>query len=478
MKNLLLSGALSLAALAFVSCDSDDDANEVLPGNGGSTNFTVTIENVSAPAPLFRSGVANTPVGATSPGPLFPGDAYEFEVIAGSNVTPGDGGTRLSFVSMMVQSNDLFFAPDESGIALFENGMPIGLNGPVNVTNQVAVWDAGTEVNEATGGPNQKPQQSATAEDQGVDENGNVTLVTGTDSFGNVIPAITDMINVTVDYTGPSTFLVRVENVSNGTTIATPALGAGTTAAVPVSPIVWAVHTSDAPFFTEGQPAAGAGSVGSMTGVEDIAEDGFGDALIADSAAASGFVVPMSPGVWAVHDDSVRPLFDSGVTDRGLGLEGIAEDGSAGDLGAALTTTAGVSQSAVFNTPVGAGAPGPIGPGGSYSFSFDASAGDYLSFTTMMVQSNDWFYSFSQDGIPLFNNGTAVQGDVTDQVRLYDAGTEIDELPGAGRFQVIRQSGPNTGAADGNTLVRRVTGTEFDNIPANDEVILVTITAN
>ena len=59
---------------------------------------------------------------------------------------------------MFVQSNDLFFAPGDGGIALFDaGGRPV--HG--NVTNQIALHDAGTEVNQAPGvGPDQAPRQA------------------------------------------------------------------------------------------------------------------------------------------------------------------------------------------------------------------------------------------------------------------------------------------------------------------------------
>lgn len=96
--------------------------------------------------------VFNEPVCGDGPGPLEPDHAYEFEVTA-SPVTP-----YLSFATKLVQSNDLFLAPDEKGIALFdENGEPIGRT---NITTRLRLWDAGTEANEAPGqGPNQAPRQ-------------------------------------------------------------------------------------------------------------------------------------------------------------------------------------------------------------------------------------------------------------------------------------------------------------------------------
>ena len=86
--------------------DSEEIVEEEMELN--SADFTVTIENVVTPKPIFESGVFAVPMGKSEPAPLFPGDAYEFEINAGPHVLPGDGGTRLSFVTMFVQSNDLF----------------------------------------------------------------------------------------------------------------------------------------------------------------------------------------------------------------------------------------------------------------------------------------------------------------------------------------------------------------------------------
>ena len=64
----------------------------------------------------LHAGVFKTPVGASSPGPLWAGGSYEFEVEA----TPDS--PYLSFAFMFVQSNDLFLATDGRGIALFRRG--------------------------------------------------------------------------------------------------------------------------------------------------------------------------------------------------------------------------------------------------------------------------------------------------------------------------------------------------------------------
>jgi hypothetical protein len=104
--------------------------------------------------------VFNTPVGQKSLGPIGPGAAYECSVEAAP-------GSKLTITSMFGQSNDLFYAPNESGIALFNNSKP--LSG--DITAKIILWDAGTEVNEQPGiGPNQAPRQKAP--NTGKDENG------------------------------------------------------------------------------------------------------------------------------------------------------------------------------------------------------------------------------------------------------------------------------------------------------------------
>jgi hypothetical protein len=107
---------------------------------------------------LGRSAADARPIGATSDGPLTPGQAYEFEISA----RPGQ---VLSLAWMFGQSNDLFYGNDRP-IALFTpGGEPVGSD----MTPQVSLWDAGTEVNEEPGlGPNQGPRQKA--EDAGTAE--------------------------------------------------------------------------------------------------------------------------------------------------------------------------------------------------------------------------------------------------------------------------------------------------------------------
>jgi hypothetical protein len=138
---------------------------------------------VAARTDVMDNGVFNTPEGASSPGPAFPGDAYVFTVEA----VPGD---RLSFATMLVQTNDLFFAPAEGGVALFTlGGVPV----TGEITGMTLLWDAGTEANEFPGvGLNQAPRQSGP--DTGTDESEAVLQV----NDGYVYPDVDEVLRVTI----------------------------------------------------------------------------------------------------------------------------------------------------------------------------------------------------------------------------------------------------------------------------------------
>jgi hypothetical protein len=177
---------------------------------------------------------------------------------------------------------------------------------------------------------------------------------------------------------------------------------------------------------------------------------------ITNTSDAADLATPIAPGAYIVHT-SMETLFAEGVLDRGEGLEALAEDGDPTLLAATLGALETVSAADVFTTPAGAETAGPAGPGSSYSFTFEAVPGDYLSFATMFVQSNDWFFAPSSSGIALFDGATPIVGDITNQVTLWDAGTEVDETPGEGQNQAPRQSDPNTGD-DQNAAIAAVTG--------------------
>jgi len=435
IKALLFVAA---ATATMASCKKDDTTETP---SAETQKFKVTIENVQTPYMYQSSGIFNTPVGASMPGGAGPGNVYEFTVNA-------DQDSRLSFATMFVGSNDLFFAPDEGGLALYNNGVMV----TGDVTSQIKLWDAGTEVNEMPGsGANQPMNQSGP--NTGPAENGTVRdIVNVMDGF--TYPSVASTIRVTLTAgANANEVVVRIENLSGSTT--------------PIAPGVWAVHKSGYPIFRENMADAG-------NGLEALAEDGSPVALGAYLEMNSGINTPFAPGVWAVHASNVKPVFMSG-DNSSAGLEALAEDGDASVLGAALETTSGVTSSGVFNTPMGASSPGPIFPGDKYEFTFTATKGEYLSIATMYVQSNDLFYGFGQDGYELWNGNSPQSGDITSVIQLWDAGTEVNELPGFGMNQPPRQSGPNTGADENGTVIPVNDGYTYI---MNDKSIKVTLSLN
>jgi len=185
----------------------------------------------------------------------------------------------------------------------------------------------------------------------------------------------------------------------------------------------------------------------------------------------------VSPGVFVVSSKKIS-LFTEGKP-ASRGLEAQAEDGNPALLQQSLQAeSAHISKgmglmSAIFNMPVGAEKPGPLIPGGSFEFTFTATAGMKLQLAMMFGQSNDLFYA-TRTGITLFDaKGQPASGDITSRFILWDAGTEINQEPGRGPDQAPRQKAPNTGM-DEHGVVRPVhDGFKY---PATEDVLRITLT--
>jgi len=186
------------------------------------------------------------------------------------------------------------------------------------------------------------------------------------------------------------------------------------------------------------------------------------------------FPFALSPGMFTLSDKT-SALFAEGKPARQNGLEMQAEDGDPSGLVSSLVNMHHSSGwHGVFNTPVGAMAAGPIRPGDSFEFTVTAMPGMKLFMTQMFGQSNDWFYAPSVNGIALFDSkGNPVSGDITNQLYLWDAGTEKDEEIGIGPNQGPRQKGTNTGEAE-NGVVHRVADARWAG--RNTEFFRITIT--
>lgn len=407
-------------------------------------SFRLRIENI-APWTVIKSGVQTTRTSGTD-GPLGPGDAYEITFTAGA-------GQSVSFASMLGESNDWFFGPGPAGIALYDG---TGSPRSGDVTSEIAVWDAGTEIDEepfvggSTGPQQLSPDQGAADPNPVVRALGQTVTLSGGGTFA--MPAVEDMITVTLTAQSEQRFVLRIENVSTDETLVTSA----GPRAVHMSPPLWAVHIAPAPLFDEGAADRG-------EGLEQIAEAGRTGTLATTMHSLTGFHTPLSPGVYAISAEG-EPLFSVGVAERGLGLERIAEDGNPMPLAQAVSAEppAGTMMTGAFTVPAGIDVPGPALPGRAFEIDFDAMPGDHLSFATMFGMSNDWFFASRPEGIPLFDaNGVAMSGDVTELVELYDAGTEIDQEIAIGPATGPQQGVPDTGAVDPIAQVRLVSPSDY-----------------
>jgi len=392
MKTTLILSAI-VFTFVFTGCNKEEDPMLV------SSMFKVSIENVMDEKDFLSSGVFNTPVGASEPGGAGPGNMYQFSFEAGP-------GTKLSFATMFVTSNDLYYAPSGEGIELF-SGSGVGM-----------------------------------AEDRVVKD---ISMI----DDGFTYPAVSENIMVSIENDGATGFTVTIKNMENSTT--------------PIAPGVWVVHTMDNPLFEVGMADSG-------SGLKGLAEDGDPSSLAGHLDMNSEYFSPLAPGAWAVHASSIMPIFTDMSSDMGEGLENLAENGDPSSLATSLMGKTGVNSSGAFSTPSGSSGPGPLMPGNSYEFTFEAQEGDYLSFATMLVHTNDLFFSPSDMGIALYQGGKALSGNITSSIMLYDAGTEPNELPGVGIHQPARLNG---GSAE-NGSVRTVD--DMYTYPAVSSVVKITIT--
>ncbi len=181
-----------------------------------------------------------------------------------------------------------------------------------------------------------------------------------------------------------------------------------------------------------------------------------------------------APGGASVNLPGVNALFIPGQA-ASAGLEIMAEDGGGTLLADEASGVEGVREVTSFAIPDGADEGGPLTPGNAYSFTVNAEAGEYLNLATMFVQSNDLFVSpIDPSGIALFDEeGNARSGDVTSEMALWDAGTEVNQEPGVGSDQAPRQAGPNTGAEE-NGVVRLLDGSDFP-LPSLESYVRITI---
>jgi hypothetical protein len=158
------------------------DAGQGLELLAETGNPSMLVAALAGKPGIVAAGAAARPVGATTEGPITPGQKYELEIAA-------EPGQLLSTAWMFGQSNDLFYSNDRP-IALFNTaGKPIS----GELITQLSLWDAGTEVNEEPGlGPHQGPRQATP--DAGVAESQGIAHVR--DKF--TYPGVADVLRLTI----------------------------------------------------------------------------------------------------------------------------------------------------------------------------------------------------------------------------------------------------------------------------------------
>ncbi|MDO3643601.1 spondin domain-containing protein [Mucilaginibacter sp. L3T2-6] len=140
MKQLKNWKPISLAALlpfVLAACKKDGVVSQ---------QTTITVENVLKSQPLVESGTFQ---GTGTPALIRPGESTTITFSAAK-------GEALSFATMYGASNDLFFAPDNPGIQVYDNnGNPV----EGDVSAQIKLWDNGTRVNQKRAQPLPIPER-------------------------------------------------------------------------------------------------------------------------------------------------------------------------------------------------------------------------------------------------------------------------------------------------------------------------------
>lgn len=428
--NLLKTYYLFASVLTLAACKKDKE----MPS---AQSASITIENVLDSKPLVETG---TFLGTGTPPVILPGQSTSFTFSAAKN-------QRLTFATMYGWSNDLFFAPDNPGIRLYnDDGSPV----TGDVSDQIKLWDNGTRKNQAPGSAITHP---GTAEATPK----NIMEVSGTDSYGNAYLAASKLMKVMLTYNNNSMFTVTISNISGGTANETP-----------FSPGVWTISYVAGGNQLLPEAIYSTGKL-SANGLTNIAEMGDNSVLNTYLMGKTGIFTPLSPVLVVVYNGQQNPFFMPGENDRGEGLKDLAQKGSADALAAALKMKQGVKSVYVLkdaaNTVLLPRINGAAG--GSVSQQLSVVKGDRIAVATMYGFSNDWFFATSG------NDWDATQkGDLSASIGLFDDGTAVNQFPGAGITQFNLAGTPLT-ESKAITVVPNPNG--FTTLPAISNIIKVTL---
>lgn len=163
--------------------------------------------------------------------------------------------------------------------------------------------------------------------------------------------------------------------------------------------------------------------------------------------------MPLAPGILVVHQPGWSLFQEGGAAADQPGLEALAEDGDPAALFEALSQVPEVLHTAVVG-PVDEVTYDslPIHPGEGTAERFFAEPGQHITVASMFGQSNDVFLSTAPGGVALWSGDQRVTGDLSAELRLWDAGTEVNQEPGLGADQAPRQSAPGAGQEEGGVV--------------------------
>lgn len=145
-----------------------------------------------------------------------------------------------------------------------------------------------------------------------------------------------------------------------------------------------------------------------------------------------------SAGVWQV---SSQPVLLEVGKNAGPELERLAESGETAPLQQRLSSSGSAGTSGAWGET--------LAPGQKISFSFKAKPGQKLSFASMLAESNDLFVAPASGSLALFDaKNEPLAGDLSAQLELFDAGTEVNQAPGQGNAQFPRQKTAQEGETE------------------------------
>lgn len=418
------------SVLWLAACKKDNDMPQ-------AQTETITIENVLDSKPLVETGTFQ---GKGTPPVILPGQSTTFTFSAAKN-------QRLTFATMYGWSNDLFFAPANPGIKLYnDDGSPV----TGDVSAQIKLWDNGTRINQKPGSAVMHPGAAESAAK-------NIKEVSGTDDYGNTYLAASQLMEVSLAYNGNSYFTVTITNKSGGTINETP-----------FSPGVWTISYVAGGNQLLPEAIYSAGKL-SANGLTNIAEMGDNAVLNTYLMGKTGIFTPLSPVLVVVYNGQQNPFFMTGENDRGEGLKDLAQKGNADILAATLRSKKGVKAVYVLkdatNTVLLPRIEGANG--GKVSQMLSVVKGDRVAIATMYGFSNDWFFATAG------NDWDATQkGDLSSSIGLWDDGTAINQFPGAGITQFNLAGTPLT---ESKPIQAVSNPNGFTTLPAINNIIKVTI---